>query len=424
LHSNVSYIETYDVQGQLFFGHNDWWHEDPWCGNRRGTVQWLKAADAEYNALAEDSTWGMPLDCVPWSPPDPNGRQPWNDTIGHVLFEGSGCIRFYPHAVDGAPAGPAYEMCYAPDMAGTLPMTLYYWKIPEDFVPPGWEDLGSGNGGALYNNVSYIETYDVEGQLFFGRNDWWHEDPWCDDRRGGVQWLKAADAEHNPLAEDSAWEMALDCVPWSPPDPNGRHPWNDMASHVLFEGSGCIRFYPHAVNGSPAGQPYELCYAAPPLPTATPTPGPTLPAEGVAVCHHGLNGMEFLVAYTEADLSNGIPLDDLVAPPWDGQAGTWFNDGLKSCRLDNTWHLSPPAVPFNAVSYIRLEDGRLSVCWDTVGGLCAGQEAQMIPGQPEDIVQELIANAITPTRSRQIIAWMPTNPLVPLLSPTSNSGGE
>jgi hypothetical protein len=118
--------------------------------------------------------------------------------------------------------------------------------------------------------------------------------------------------------------------------------------------------------------------------------------------------MEFLVAYTETDLTNGISLDEVLTPPWGGPADTWLNDGLKSCWLDNAWHLSPPEVPFSAVSYIRLEGDRLIVCWDTVEGQCAGSQAEMIPGQPESIVQELIATAITPTRSRQIIAWIPT----------------
>jgi hypothetical protein len=32
-------------------------------------------------------------------------------------------------------------------------------------------------------------------------------------------------------------------------------------------------------------------------------------------------------------------------------------------RLDGTWYLSPPEVPFPAVSYIRLQDDHLVVCW-------------------------------------------------------------
>lgn len=304
-----------------------------------------------------------------------------------------------------------------------VPLTLYFWKIPEDFVPPGWENLGLANGGTLYNNVSYIETCNVQGQLFFGRNDWWHSDPWCGNRYGGVQWLKAANADYNLLFEDDAWEMPLDGVPWSPPDPDGRHPWNDTISYVLFEGTGCIRFYPHAVNSSPNGPPYELCYEAPQILTVTPTPTATVPnEEQMAICHHGRNGMEFLVAYSETDLANGIALDEVIRPPWDGPSDTWLNDGLKSCRLDGTWYLSPPEVPFSAVSHIRLvEDDRLLVCWDAVGGQCAGLQAEMLPGQPEGVVQGMIENAITPTRSRQIIAWTPTPTPIPTATATATS---
>ena len=108
------------------------------------------------------------------------------------------------------------------------------------------------------------------------------------------------------------------------------------------------------------------------------------PYAGWVICWHGYHdsgenqGYEFLAAYPESAVRQGLNLSTELFNPWNGQGGNYLNDSLKSCLYKGRWYGSSDLDWYPSVSYLRLENGYLLACHDSPE--CGGQQWFLYPG--------------------------------------------
>lgn len=98
---------------------------------------------------------------------------------------------------------------------------------------------------------------------------------------------------------------------------------------------------------------------------------------GWVICWHGRDGHEYLIAYPERDVKQGIDLKfNLINAQ--GRQVEVANDSLKMCYINGEWHGYPDPNPwFPTVSYIKFLDREFLVCSDSPG--CQGSQWTMLP---------------------------------------------
>lgn len=118
-------------------------------------------------------------------------------------------------------------------------------------------------------------------------------------------------------------------------------------------------------------------------PTAAPQIQPTtvsndaIKYDGWVICWHGRDGYEYLIAYPESDVKQGVNLNYKLTNA-QGRQLELANDSLKMCYVDGEWYGYPDPSPwFPSVSYMKLLDGEILVCSDSPG--CQGNQFTMLP---------------------------------------------
>ncbi len=118
-------------------------------------------------------------------------------------------------------------------------------------------------------------------------------------------------------------------------------------------------------------------------PTAAPQIQPTtisndaIKYDGWVICWHGRDGYEYLIAYPESDVKQGVNLNYKLTNA-QGRQLELANDSLKMCYVDGKWYGYPDPSPwFPSVSYMKLLDGGILVCSDSPG--CQGNQFTMLP---------------------------------------------
>jgi hypothetical protein len=111
-----------------------------------------------------------------------------------------------------------------------------------------------------------------------------------------------------------------------------------------------------------------------PLPNNTPLSTGTFPYQGWIICWHGRAGHEFLIAYPEMLIQNGLDLTHLAFQhPWDrSMTDDLANNSLKACFYNGNWYWDPSEPWFPQVSYIGLSNNQIFVC-DEIG-TCSQQQ--------------------------------------------------
>jgi hypothetical protein len=101
--------------------------------------------------------------------------------------------------------------------------------------------------------------------------------------------------------------------------------------------------------------------------------------EGWIICWHGRDGYEFLIAYPESSVRQGVDLgQQWLGLPWDSQIDRLGNDSLKACLKNGLWYgyADPPWFPL--VSFMRFQEDHFLLCED--GPDCHGGQWQMTLG--------------------------------------------
>ncbi|MBL8100781.1 MAG: hypothetical protein JNK81_16485 [Anaerolineales bacterium] len=113
-----------------------------------------------------------------------------------------------------------------------------------------------------------------------------------------------------------------------------------------------------------------------PIPTPQPTSTP-IKFVGWVICWHGKDGYEYLIAYPENDVKQGISLNYRLTNA-QGRELELANDSLKMCYVDGEWYGYPDPSPwFAGVSYMQLQDRKILVCSDSPG--CQGNRHELFP---------------------------------------------
>jgi hypothetical protein len=122
---------------------------------------------------------------------------------------------------------------------------------------------------------------------------------------------------------------------------------------------------------------------------------PRPPYNGWVICWHGYldqnekQGYEFLAAYPESAVRQGLTLSTTLPKPWSGEGANLLNDSLKSCLYKGKWYGSSDLDWYPSVSYLKLENGYFLVCHDAPG--CHGQQWSLYPGASSpDYITEML----------------------------------
>ena len=98
---------------------------------------------------------------------------------------------------------------------------------------------------------------------------------------------------------------------------------------------------------------------------------------GWVICWHGRDGYEYLIAYPENDVKEGVNLNYQLTNA-QGRKLELANDSLKMCHVDGEWYGYPDPSPwFPSVSHMKLLDREILVCSDSPG--CQGNQYTMLP---------------------------------------------
>ncbi len=109
----------------------------------------------------------------------------------------------------------------------------------------------------------------------------------------------------------------------------------------------------------------------------TPTVSSTVKYSGWVICWHGRDGYEYLIAYPESDVKQGVSLNYQLTNA-QGRQLELANDSLKMCYVDGEWYGYPDPSPwFASVSYMQLLDKEILVCSDSPG--CQGKQYTLLP---------------------------------------------
>jgi hypothetical protein len=99
--------------------------------------------------------------------------------------------------------------------------------------------------------------------------------------------------------------------------------------------------------------------------------------DGWVICWHGRDGYEYLIAYPEDKVRQGLSLNFNLTNA-QGRQVELANDSLKMCLASGEWYGHPDPNPwFPTVSYLKLLDGQILVCSDSPG--CKGNQWAMLP---------------------------------------------
>jgi hypothetical protein len=99
--------------------------------------------------------------------------------------------------------------------------------------------------------------------------------------------------------------------------------------------------------------------------------------DGWVICWHGRDGYEYLIAYPESDVKQGVNLNYQLTNA-QGRQLELANDSLKMCYADGEWYGYPDPSPwFPSVSYMKLQDREILVCSDSPS--CQGSQYTMLP---------------------------------------------
>ncbi|MDP1615023.1 MAG: hypothetical protein Q8L68_04430 [Methylococcales bacterium] len=111
-------------------------------------------------------------------------------------------------------------------------------------------------------------------------------------------------------------------------------------------------------------------------PVATSTKAP-IKYDGWVMCWHGRDGYEYLIAYPESDVKQGVNLNFNLTNA-QGRNIEVANDSLKMCYVNGEWYGYPDPNPwFPAVSHFKLLDREILVCSNSPG--CQGNQSTMLP---------------------------------------------
>jgi hypothetical protein len=110
---------------------------------------------------------------------------------------------------------------------------------------------------------------------------------------------------------------------------------------------------------------------------STPVTSTSVNYDGWVICWHGRDGYEYLIAYPENDVKQGISLNYQLTNA-QGRQLELANDSLKMCYVDGEWYGYPDPNPwFPSVSYMQLLDREILVCSDSPG--CQGNQSKLFP---------------------------------------------
>ena len=119
------------------------------------------------------------------------------------------------------------------------------------------------------------------------------------------------------------------------------------------------------------------------------------PYPGWVICWHGYldrdekQGYEFLTAYPESAVRQGLNLSTELFNPWNGEGGNYLNDSLKSCLYKGKWYGSADLDWYPSVSYLKLESGYFLACHDSPS--CGGQRWFLYSGaSPPDYITKML----------------------------------
>ncbi len=131
---------------------------------------------------------------------------------------------------------------------------------------------------------------------------------------------------------------------------------------------------------------------------------PTSLYEGWVICWHGRDGYEYLIAYPENEVRQGLSLNFNLTNV-QGQQLELANDSLKMCFLNGEWYGRSDNPWFPTVSYLSLSESGFLVCSDSPG--CKGDQWTMQPenyypgGAPD--IQEPVSTDI------HVITFVPSS---------------
>ena len=109
----------------------------------------------------------------------------------------------------------------------------------------------------------------------------------------------------------------------------------------------------------------------------TSAPSDSTEYSGWVICWHGRDGYEYLIAYPESEVKNGVSLNFNLRNA-QGRDVEVANDSLKMCFIENEWYGYPDPSPwFPSVSYMELGNREILVCSDSPG--CQGNQWTLLP---------------------------------------------